>query len=449
RSGVSSQQSAAVSSVPTYAEAGTEVRTKAALASSVRGCRRRKSGGRRDDDTEAATEAVVNFAVPLDDDETEAEAKAAPLPGESFDDDDRCGGEAGETEGSDDFAEEGEEDRAGGACGDGDVSCRTKCSVGLAAFALLMAALAFAALLTGNLRFPKRAIAPNEHSFIRAGSDLWDDDYYRDEGNDYDDPYFAGAAMDGRGGDFVDLTDDVSDSLDDDFYGRPDEIYYDGVHLVPDDETDSESEPATYEPTEDIEEGGEVEDCDREDCGRAEDGPVDLLPIPEQQQRPQPKPVPDMPPLHHFSGPSSGVYHTDYPSRVRVSSPSEDCALPGEGLVRIRIDTDGYAVETSWSVVRVANDRVFAEGPPPGAKYEGRTRYRADLCLPNGRYRLAVEDAGGDGMCCRYGVGRVVAQASGSMVARTKEGRFRKAEFEFGVYPSSSPYANPKTSGVP
>jgi len=75
----------------------------------------------------------------------------------------------------------------------------------------------------------------------------------------------------------------------------------------------------------------------------------------------------------------------------------------------MKMFTDNYAYETSWKLEKVLpNNRfqVIKQGPPHPFKYNDKTLYQGVACLPGDQmYKFTVMDAGGDGLCCKYGNG--------------------------------------------
>jgi len=72
----------------------------------------------------------------------------------------------------------------------------------------------------------------------------------------------------------------------------------------------------------------------------------------------------------------------------------------GGKVLEIKILTDNYGHETSWSLKK---DGVAIN---TGSGYESRTEYYDSTCLPqNECYEFEIIDAYGDGICCGYGSG--------------------------------------------
>ncbi len=98
---------------------------------------------------------------------------------------------------------------------------------------------------------------------------------------------------------------------------------------------------------------------------------------------------------------------TKNPNGNADSDPSNDAARTtihhqGGMSLRLRIQPDDYGSEITWQIRSTAGE-VFAKG----GSYDD---YDLDLieeqiCIPDGCYRLVVNDDYGDGICCDYGEG--------------------------------------------
>jgi hypothetical protein len=64
--------------------------------------------------------------------------------------------------------------------------------------------------------------------------------------------------------------------------------------------------------------------------------------------------------------------------------------------------SDNYPEETSWYVVDVTSNEIMAE-QTLGSVAQGTTN--TNLCLPNGCYKLVINDDYGDGICCGFFAG--------------------------------------------
>ena len=78
--------------------------------------------------------------------------------------------------------------------------------------------------------------------------------------------------------------------------------------------------------------------------------------------------------------------------------------LPSEtSEVTIRIQTDSYPDETSWTLIGV-NGTQFYETVPPGSMTLSNSLYEWTLDVPTGDYGITINDTWGDGLCCEDGV---------------------------------------------
>ena len=78
--------------------------------------------------------------------------------------------------------------------------------------------------------------------------------------------------------------------------------------------------------------------------------------------------------------------------------------LPNEtSEVTIRIQTDSYPEETSWTLVGV-NGTQFFETVSPGSMTLQHSLYEWTFDVPTGDYGITVTDTWGDGICCEDGV---------------------------------------------
>ena len=78
--------------------------------------------------------------------------------------------------------------------------------------------------------------------------------------------------------------------------------------------------------------------------------------------------------------------------------------MPSEtSEVTIRIQTDSYPEETSWTLIGV-NGTQFYETVPPGSMTLSNSLYEWILDVPTGDYGITINDTWGDGLCCEDGV---------------------------------------------
>mmetsp|Transcript_27902 Transcript_27902/g.63499 ORF Transcript_27902/g.63499 Transcript_27902/m.63499 type:complete len:242 (-) Transcript_27902:55-780(-) len=108
-----------------------------------------------------------------------------------------------------------------------------------------------------------------------------------------------------------------------------------------------------------------------------------------------------------------------------------------EAMVRIELDTDRYGWETSWRIVR-RNQEVIS-GPPPHQNYARNQRYVGALCLEFGSYQLLVRDQFGDGLCCKWGLGKLSLSVGADVLAQTYDENFEVTVETFHVGPPPGP----------
>ncbi len=99
---------------------------------------------------------------------------------------------------------------------------------------------------------------------------------------------------------------------------------------------------------------------------------------------------------------------------------------PGSGCTKteaiLKITLDDYGSETTWEVVDDLGRRVARGGPYKDGQ-SGKVKKRS-LCLDDGCYTLFVDDSYGDGICCRYGKGKVKLFDKNNRLIAKSNGRF-------------------------
>lgn len=100
--------------------------------------------------------------------------------------------------------------------------------------------------------------------------------------------------------------------------------------------------------------------------------------------------------------------------------------------VSLELRTDNYASETTWKLYNSSNQVVAQD---PAGNYANNTTYTYWWNLnPNECYRLEVEDAYGDGICCSYGNGYFKLRSNGAIVAQGGQfGSVDKEKFVAGA----------------
>lgn len=118
-------------------------------------------------------------------------------------------------------------------------------------------------------------------------------------------------------------------------------------------------------------------------------------------------------------------------NNIVVSIPADDNSLNNSGTVlfnkavvtdktniKVKISTDAYGSETSWTIknsanVVVAESPAYFDGPQAGTFPQADF----DITLPNDCYTFTINDLFGDGMCCSYGNGSYQVLADGVLLA--------------------------------
>ncbi len=96
----------------------------------------------------------------------------------------------------------------------------------------------------------------------------------------------------------------------------------------------------------------------------------------------------------------------------------------GGGLtVQVKITTDKYPSETSWTLTNECGLQSSMSGGP---YTQQSTLHIATQCLPHGQYKFTINDTFGDGICCGYGSGSYVVDFDG--IATLTGGAFRLVE---------------------
>ena len=80
--------------------------------------------------------------------------------------------------------------------------------------------------------------------------------------------------------------------------------------------------------------------------------------------------------------------------------------------VSLRLVTDNYASETSWTLRNAAGQTVES-----GGGYADNATYDIAWDLPAGEYTFTIDDSYGDGICCAYGSGSYTISSGGVTVA--------------------------------
>lgn len=113
----------------------------------------------------------------------------------------------------------------------------------------------------------------------------------------------------------------------------------------------------------------------------------------------------------------------------------EDCSICGKETATIKIMTDEFPEETSWTVTNNQNEQVASSDFGSGGKAMN-TLYEQNVCLEGGDYVFTIFDAYGDGMCCDWGEGYYEFYVQGALVGSGGEFGFSES---FGFSVNGSP----------
>ena len=79
--------------------------------------------------------------------------------------------------------------------------------------------------------------------------------------------------------------------------------------------------------------------------------------------------------------------------------------------VEVKVTTDNYPGETSWTLTNQCNGQLAATG---GTYSQANTLHTFTKCLPTAMYAYTINDAYGDGNCCGYGTGSYAVVVDGN-----------------------------------
>ena len=157
--------------------------------------------------------------------------------------------------------------------------------------------------------------------------------------------------------------------------------------------------------------------------------------------------------VYSFQGQPTGDAETDNASvieanRVEVAAyvdPPEQCN-GYQGLVELKLSTDSYPGETTWTITD-SNGNTVATGGDYG--WAENDKYREYVFLCEGEYAFNLLDSAGDGICCgEYGNGSYTLIVDGESV-RTG-GEFGSAETtNFSIVGEGGPITTTTTSTTP
>jgi len=113
-----------------------------------------------------------------------------------------------------------------------------------------------------------------------------------------------------------------------------------------------------------------------------------------------------------FDG-SEVVYVDDFQPSIGSTPPTTSC---DENLTIVRLTTDNYGSETSWTLTNASGQTLAS-----ASDLANNQSYTETVCLSAGTYQFSINDAYGDGICCRYGSGEYQIEVNGQSVANGGE----------------------------
>ena len=134
----------------------------------------------------------------------------------------------------------------------------------------------------------------------------------------------------------------------------------------------------------------------------------------------------------------------------------EQCgACPGERILDLRVVTDRYPSETSWTLRNKCTDIIQVQAQNSDFT-EPMTEYgTGQICVPKGEYEFTINDVYGDGICCNWGDGSFSITYDGTPVSLGQSDFSFKSSrtVEFGevcsqndVFDLATPTASPSGS---
>ena len=126
------------------------------------------------------------------------------------------------------------------------------------------------------------------------------------------------------------------------------------------------------------------------------------------------------------------------PSRPQPPTTSKPTSAPTpcNGMyVEVKVTTDNWPEETTWSLRNDCNTQVVATG---GSYTAANTVHSVKHCLPTAQYSFTINDSYGDGICCSEGAGSYAVVIDG--VTSLTNGQFTRSESKtFGTCGVSPP----------
>ena len=142
---------------------------------------------------------------------------------------------------------------------------------------------------------------------------------------------------------------------------------------------------------------------------------------------------------------ASGDYSACDATNSPTPSPTPLTCSAGEQAVEVRVLTDYYPTETSWTLTNSCTNSIEASSPAGSYTQSGQT-YSKTVCVSSdAEYSFTIGDTWGDGICCSYGSGSYSVLVDG--VEKLSGGAFGSSETKsFGVCGGSPPTKSPTSS---
>ena len=116
--------------------------------------------------------------------------------------------------------------------------------------------------------------------------------------------------------------------------------------------------------------------------------------------------------------------------------------LKGQSRLDVKLVTDDWPAETSWTVKGDCGDGIAMSGGSYSLK---GILYEQSACVTEGQYTFHIVDSQLDGICCGQGEGSYKVLYDGALVAEGGEFAHEK-QHTFGVCPTASPSQAPSVS---
>jgi len=102
------------------------------------------------------------------------------------------------------------------------------------------------------------------------------------------------------------------------------------------------------------------------------------------------------------------------PGPPTVSPAPVGAVCPGQSELKITLNFDGYASETSWALSNeCAGTQVASDSYGDS---DNNSEIVVETCVPSASYSWVISDSYGDGMCCAYGQGSYSVEYEGNVV---------------------------------